>query len=72
MQLPERPNLRHIRDQAKDLVRSGAAPTLGDAQFQIARQYGFPNWPKIRGCLLFQQPWVTTDSESRAGTQRQG
>jgi hypothetical protein len=25
MQLPHRPNLRHLRDQAKDLVRSGAA-----------------------------------------------
>ena len=48
MQLPERPNLRHLRDQAKDLVRTGAAPTLTDAQFQIARQYGFPSWPKLK------------------------
>lgn len=48
MQLPERPNLRHLRDQAKDLVRTGAAPTLGGAQFQIARQYGFPSWPKLK------------------------
>lgn len=48
MQLPDRPNLRHLRDQAKDLVRSGAAVTLADAQFQIARQYGFPSWPKIK------------------------
>ena len=48
MQLPEHPNLRHLRDQAKDLVRIGAAPTLTDAQFQIARQYGFPSWPKLK------------------------
>jgi len=48
MQLPERPNLRHLRDQAKDLVRTGAAPTLAEAQFQIARQYGFPSWPKLK------------------------
>jgi ankyrin repeat protein len=48
MQLPDRPNLRHLRDQAKDLVRSGAAPTLADAQFQIARQYGFASWPKLK------------------------
>jgi ankyrin repeat protein len=48
MQLPDRPNLRHLRDQAKDLVRSGAAPTVADAQFQIARQYGFPSWPKLK------------------------
>jgi len=48
MQLPDRPNLRHLRDQAKDLVRSGAAPTLADAQFLIAREYGFPSWPKLK------------------------
>jgi hypothetical protein len=48
MQLPERPNLRHLRDQAKDLVRTGAAATVAEAQFQIARQYGFPSWPKLK------------------------
>lgn len=48
MQLPARPNLRHLRDQAKDLVRSGAAPTVTEAQFQIARQYGFTSWPKLK------------------------
>jgi ankyrin repeat protein len=48
MQLPERPNLRHLRDQAKDLVCAGAAPTLADAQFQIASQYDFPSWPKLK------------------------
>lgn len=48
MQLPERANLRHLRDQAKDLVRTGAASTLADAQFQIARQYAFPSWPKLK------------------------
>src|SRR5690348_4203304 len=48
MQLPERPNLRHLRDQAKDLVRTGAVPKLADAQFQIAREYGFPSWPKLK------------------------
>ena len=48
MQLPERPNLRHLRDQAKDLLRSGAAPTLADAQFKLARDYGFPSWSKLK------------------------
>ena len=48
MQLPHRPNLRHLRDQAKDLVRSGAAPGVADAQFQVARQYGFPSWAKLK------------------------
>ena len=37
--LPERPNLRHLKDQAKDLLKTGAAETLAAAQFQIARLY---------------------------------
>jgi hypothetical protein len=32
MQLPDRPNLRHLRDQAKDLVRSGAITKAGRRQ----------------------------------------
>jgi ankyrin repeat protein len=46
--LPERPNLRHLKDQAKDLLHSGSAATLADAQFQIARLYGFASWPKLK------------------------
>src|SRR5262245_28257182 len=46
--LPERPNLRHLKDQAKDLLSSGGAKSLTDAQFQIARLYGFPSWPKLK------------------------
>jgi ankyrin repeat protein len=46
--LPEHPNLRHLKDQAKDLLRSGDADSLTQAQFKIARMYGFPNWPKLK------------------------
>lgn len=46
--LPDRPNLRHLKDQAKDLLRSGAAPTLSAAQLEIARHYGFASWPKLK------------------------
>jgi hypothetical protein len=46
--LPERPNLRHLKDQAKDLLKAGAAGSLADAQFQIARLYGFASWPKLK------------------------
>jgi len=46
--LPERPNLRHLKDQAKDLLKAGAAATLADAQFQIAHLYGFASWPKLK------------------------
>jgi len=37
-----------LRDQAKDLLRSGEAGTLTEAQFQIARLYGFTSWPKLK------------------------
>ena len=46
--LPESPNLRHLKDEAKELVRSGTAPTHADALFRVARQYGFASWPKLR------------------------
>jgi Ankyrin repeats (3 copies)/Ankyrin repeat len=46
--LPERPNLRHLKDQAKDLFKAGGATSLSDAQFKIAQQYGFPSWPKLK------------------------
>src|ERR1700722_36864 len=46
--LPERPNLRHLKDQAKDLLKAGGADSLADAQFRIARLYGFTNWPKLK------------------------
>ncbi len=46
--LPFRPNLRHLKDQAKDLFKSGSAESLTDAQFKIARLYGFASWPKLK------------------------
>ena len=33
--LPDRPNLRHLKDQAKDLLETGAATSITDAQFKI-------------------------------------
>src|SRR5215469_9658519 len=46
--LPERPNLRHLKDQAKDLLKAGGAASLTEAQFKIARQYGFASWPRLK------------------------
>src|SRR5262252_8050861 len=46
--LPERPNLRHLKNQAKDLLKTGGASSLTDAQFKIARLYGFASWPKLK------------------------
>src|SRR6202451_2081183 len=45
---PERPNLRHLKGQAKDLLEAGEAESLTDAQFKIARLYGFASWPKLK------------------------
>jgi len=46
--LPDRPNLRHLKDQAKDLLKAGGAASLTHAQFKIARSYGFDSWPKLK------------------------
>ena len=48
VQLPDQPDLRHLKDQAKDLVRAGSCPTRADALFRVARKYGFPSWPKLK------------------------
>src|ERR1700730_2643419 len=49
--LPDRPNLRHLKDQAKDLLKAGAAASIADAQFTIARLYGFASWPKLKAYI---------------------
>jgi hypothetical protein len=46
--LPEHPDLRHLKDQAKDILKAGRAMSLTDAQFQIARLYGFASWPRLK------------------------
>lgn len=46
--LPERPNLRHLKDQAKDLLKAGESESLTAAQLKIARLYGFASWPKLK------------------------
>jgi len=67
-QLPENPNLDHLRRQAKalrDAARAGAPDALARiashatprddtpvalsiAQWVIAREYGFPSWPRLK------------------------
>jgi hypothetical protein len=54
--LPDRPSLRHLKDEAKDLLKSGAAKSISHAQFQIARLYGFASWPKLKSHVeLFEE-----------------
>jgi hypothetical protein len=51
-QLPARPNLDHLRNQAKDLLQSARThhPTwqLADAQHALARGYGYSSWPALK------------------------
>jgi uncharacterized protein (TIGR03067 family) len=50
--LPARPNLDHLRGQAKKLLKTLAAidgepPKLADAQFLVAREAGFKSWAHL-------------------------
>jgi hypothetical protein len=49
--LPPRPNLEHLRKQAKallsELQQHNPALQLADAQHALAREYGFASWPKL-------------------------
>lgn len=49
--LPDRPSLRHLKTQAKDLFKAGTARSITDAQFRVARLYGFASWPKLEAHL---------------------
>ena len=50
--LPPNPNLEHLKKQAKVLLdklrQRNADATLVDAQHALAREYGFPSWPKLK------------------------
>ena len=76
--LPGRPDLDQLRRQARELLRAAAAGdeqalgriqvvsqelTLAAAQLAIAREYGFPSWPKLRAEVLRRQ----ADTEPDAG-----
>ncbi len=46
--IPERADIRQLRIQAKELLRSlSNGEKLADAQLTIARKYGFDSWPKL-------------------------
>jgi len=62
-QLPDRPDLAQLRRQARELHRAAAdgdvgalrrvrqvseKTTLSTAQLAMAREYGFPSWPKLK------------------------
>jgi hypothetical protein len=50
--LPEHPSLEYLKKQAKDrlrdLRRRQPASKLAAAQHEVAREYGFASWPKLK------------------------
>ncbi|MBS1705847.1 MAG: hypothetical protein JST40_08230 [Armatimonadetes bacterium] len=50
-QLPENPNIEHLKAQAKDLLKtlraSDPKARLHHAQLALAQDYGFASWPKL-------------------------
>jgi len=50
--LPERPHLDHLRHEAKRrhaaMKAMAHSAQLADAQFLLAREYGFPSWPALK------------------------
>ncbi len=46
--LPSRPDLRHLRDEAKRRRKAGEFPSIALAQLAVAREYGFRSWPRLK------------------------
>jgi hypothetical protein len=51
-ELPVRPNLEHLKKQARQRLRRlqlhEPGAQLADAQHAVAREYGFASWPKLK------------------------
>jgi ankyrin repeat protein len=47
-QLPQKPNLEHLKKQAKELQRNMQQGKLADAQLALANEYGFPKWADLK------------------------
>jgi hypothetical protein len=60
--LPSRPDLRHLRQEAKRRRRSGEFPSVALAQLAVAREYGFRSWPRLK----FHVEAVTMEVSERA------
>lgn len=51
-ELPSKPNLEFLKKEAKELLphllAENPAAKLSDAQYQLARDYGFVSWPRLK------------------------
>jgi ankyrin repeat protein len=60
--LPLRPDLRHLREEAKRRREAGEFPSIALAQLAVAREYGFRSWPRLK----FHVEAATLDASDRA------
>jgi ankyrin repeat protein len=60
--LPPRPDLRHLRDEAKRRRKAGEFPSHALAELAIAREHGFRSWPRLK----FHVEALTLDASERA------
>ena len=76
--LPDRPNLEFLKNEAKDLLarlrEQDAGKQLADAQFALARDYGFASWPQLKAHVEeamaasaspFEGRWIADVSRSK-------
>lgn len=50
--LPEQPNLRFLKLEAKRRLAAGEFATLHDAQLAVAREHGLSSWPVLKETVL--------------------
>ena len=60
--LPSRPDLRHLRDEAKRRRKAGEFSSVALAQLAVAREHGFVSWPRLK----FHVEALTLDATERA------
>jgi hypothetical protein len=60
--LPDRPDLRHLRREAKRRRKAGEFSSIALAQLAVARDYGFRSWPGLK----FHVEAVTLEAPERA------
>jgi hypothetical protein len=74
-ELPARPNLEFLKKEAKDLLPGlqlrDPSAQLSDAQYQLARDYGFDSWPKMKAHVeslevesVFAGRWILNRARS--------
>ena len=65
--LPDRPNLEHLRGQARVIQRAEGIP-LSSAQRKLAQEYGFASWPRLKRHveLVIEHSWDDSPGAPRS------